>query len=189
MRSTLLAAGLYAFACILPHSAAAQDRQPDPPAVRLELTMEIATTTDNGLPAALRFTLTNIGSVAVDLPHPSISCPGSPVGDIRIETVIHFDGKEGAVGGYGCGGSYVHDLSFVAEIKRNWFHLRPGEYLVFTGDRRTMITKASEPATYEYHAVYAPPLLTPEQRNLAAQAGYIIPTETVESDPMQYHEN
>ena len=192
MRSMFLALSLVAAVCFWPDAAFAQSERTDPPAnppgVRLELTMEVATTTQDGLPAALRFTLANIGSVAVEIPWPAIDCAGSN-GSIRIETVVRFDGPQpGETYGHGCGGGVDHELPLLDQIRTQWFHLRPGEYLVFTGDRRNMIDKAGAPATYEYRAIYYPPDLTPAQRLLAAKNGYLIPSETVESDSLRYHD-
>lgn len=192
MRFPPLAAGLIGFVWLIAGTAWAQeeptDPLPDPPGVRLELTMEVATNTETGLPAALRFTLTNVGSVAVEIPWPAIDCGGSN-GSIRIETVVHFDGPTPGTGhGHGCGGGIGEGLPFLDQIKKQWFHLRPGEYLTFMGDCRNMIDKADAPATYEYRAIYYPPRLTPEQRALAAKSGYFIPSERVESDSLRYHE-
>ncbi len=60
--------------------------------------------------------------------------------------------------------------------------------LLAMGDRRTMVDKADAPATYEIHAIYMPPELTPDQRRLAAQNGFVIPAERVESDSIRYHD-
>jgi len=171
-------------------TAIAQDAAedlPEPPGVRLELTMEVATTTNDGLPAALRFTLTNIGSVPIDIPMPAIDCTGSN-GSIRVRSEVHFDGTVRAAHGHGCGGGVLDGLPFVEKVRSSWFRLRPGEYLIFMGDRRTMVDKADAAATYEIHAIYIPPKLTPEERRLASQNGFVIPAKTVESNSVSYHE-
>lgn len=165
---------------VVPQSAAA-----NPPGVVLDLTMEVATT-DHGLPAALRFTLTNIGNVAVEIPVPAIDCLSSN-GSIRIKTVIHFDGPAGSAGGHGCGGGMDYQGSLLDIIRKQWFHLRPGEYLSFTGDARTMIDRADKPATYEYWAVYDPPELSQGERAIVAQSGLIIPSAAVESNTLEFH--
>lgn len=186
MRSLLLLAA--AIAGLFAHSAAAQARPTDPPGVRLELTMDVATTTEDGLPEALQFTLTNVGSVAVAIPAPAIDC-NETSGSIRIEVQVHFDGPKGKGTGHGCGSEVSgRGLPFVERVRREWLHLRPGEHLIFFGDRRRIIDKAGAPATYEFRAVYMPPALSPEQRALAAQNGIAVPAEDVESDSIQYHD-
>ncbi|HEY1160234.1 MAG TPA: hypothetical protein VGE83_06360 [Terracidiphilus sp.] len=172
--------------CILSASANGQEKpakQPNP--VRLELTMEVATTTDDGLPAALRFTLTNIGNVGVDMPMPAIDCQG-PNGAIRVPSVARLDGPGGPAGGHGCGGGIYDGLTFGERVKSTWLHLQPGEYLNFSGDRRSLVDQAGGPATYEYWAEYEPPSLTPEERNELAQGGFLVPTENVESAHLSY---
>lgn len=186
MRYTILAA--VAVASVFVHPAAAQARLVNPPGVKLELTMEVATTTEDGLPEALQFTLTNVGSVAVSIPAPAIDCGGSN-GSIFVEVQIHFDGPEGPKAGHGCGGSIMGSaLPFAEKVRKEWLHLRPGDHLTFFGDRRRMVDKAGAPATYEIRAVYTPPALLAEQRAQAARNGILVPVQDVESDPIQYHD-
>ena len=158
-------------------------KQPNP--VQLELTMEVATTTEDGLPAALRFTLTNVGNFAVDMPIPSIDCHGEN-GDIRVPSVAWLNGPGTPAGGHGCGGDVYDGPPFRERVKSSWLHLLPGESLTFTGDRRSLVDKAGGPATYEYWAEYEPPSLTPEQRNELERDGYRFPTEKVESAHLSY---
>jgi len=55
--------------------AAGQQKTEKPPnPVYLELSAEVATTTDDGYPAALRITVKNVGNVAVDMPIPISPC-------------------------------------------------------------------------------------------------------------------
>jgi hypothetical protein len=190
VRTPFPAGVLFSAACLLCRTGTAQqeaDVVTDPPGVRLELTMEVATTTNDGLPAALRFTLVNIGSVPVDIPLPAIDCSG-PNGSIRIHAEVHYDGPMSTGYGHGCGGGVTDGPSFLEKIRREWLRLRPGEYLTFLGDRRTMVDKANVPATYEIHAIYTPPALTPLERSIAAQNGFVVPAEAVESDSLSYHQ-
>jgi hypothetical protein len=147
--------------------------------VTLELTMEVATTTEDGLPEALRFTLTNAGNVAVDLPMPAIDCLGEN-GAIRVPSLARLDGP-GTIGGHGSGSGGTGGPTFLERVKSSWLHLRPGEYLTFSGDRRSLVDRASGPATYEYWAEYEPPFLTSEERKELTEGGYAVPTEKVES--------
>ncbi|HWE87294.1 MAG TPA: hypothetical protein VG267_20275 [Terracidiphilus sp.] len=166
--------------------AAQQAVLPSHGTARIELTLDVATTTEDGLPAALRFTLRNIGDVPVEIPPPAIDCIVSD-GSIRIKAVIHFDGPEGVRRGHGCGGGVSHEPSLLVRIRTEWFHLRPGEYLTFMGDARNMIDRSDKPATYEYWAVYEPPKLTAKELGIVAQNGFVIPSEPVESDSLQFH--
>jgi len=190
MRSPLLAAIVFSAACLVLRTAAPQADAgvvTDPPGVRLELTLEVATATNDGLPAALRFTLTNIGSVPVDIPMPAIDCTGSN-GSIRIRAEVQFDRPTGTGRGHSCSSGQSDGPSFLEKLRNQWFRLRPGEYLTFLGDRRTMVDKADAPASYEIHAIYTPPRLTPEERAIAARNGFVVPAEAVESNSMRYHQ-
>ncbi|HEV2133016.1 MAG TPA: hypothetical protein VGR47_02015 [Terracidiphilus sp.] len=175
-----MAAGLMtAFAA--GHQAA--QKRADP--VQLELTMDVATTTNDGSPAAVRFTLTNAGYSAVDLPIPAIDCSGD-VGSIVVRAVVHQEGPGSGGYGHGCGGGMGDLPPFLTRVKSTWLHLRPGEYLTFTGDLRSMLDKVNGPATYTYWAEYQPPELSPKERNELNQNGYLVPTSTVKSEPLRY---
>ncbi len=188
MKSVFAVVMLYAASGMLAAQSSGDEKpekQPNP--VQLELTMDVATTTDDGLPAALRFTITNIGNVAVDMPMPAIDCQGSN-GAIRVPSVARLDGPGTPAGGHGCGGGIYGGLSFMEGVKSRWFHLRPGEYLTFIGDRRAMVDRAGGPATYEYWAEYDPPSLTKNERAELADDGYFVPTEKVLSAHLSYSE-
>jgi hypothetical protein len=157
--------------------------QPSP--VQLELTMEVATTTDDGLPAALRFTLKNIGNVAVEMPMPAIDCLG-PNGAIRVRSVVRLDGPSNGGTGHGCGGGMADGPSFTERFKSSWFHLLPGESLTFIGDRRSMVDRMNGPATYDYWAEYEPPSLTEKERSELAEGGYFAPREKITSAHLSY---
>jgi hypothetical protein len=159
-----------------------------PNLVQLEQTMEVATTTEGGFPAALRFTLTNNGNVAVDMPTPAIDCQG-PNGTIRVRSVVRLDGPGSGCTGHSCASGIGDGPSFGERVKSTWLHLLPGEYLTFTGDRRFLVDRVDGPATYEYWAVYEPPSLTPEQRNELAQRGYLVPTDKAACDHLSYSQH
>jgi len=168
--------------------AAAQQNPASQNPIQLELTMEVATTTEDGLPAALRFTLKNVGYIAVDLPLPALDCVGSS-GTIRVKSIVHLEGASPSTGkGHGCVSGRDHELPIKERIRTQWFHLLPGEHLSLTGDRRILIDKVDAPATYDYWAEYEPPILTPDQRVQARQGGYIVPEAKVESDHLSYSE-
>jgi len=159
-----------------------------PSPAQLELTMEVATTTEDGLPAALRFRLTNIGGVAVDMPIPAIDCQGAN-GTVRVRSVVRLDGPSSGGTGHGCGSGSGDGPSFSQRVKSSWLHLLPGEYLTFTGDRRYMVDRVNGPATYEYWAEYEPPSLTREQRDVLVEGGYLAPTEKVVSAHLSYSQH
>lgn len=189
MKGAFAAVTAFAALSILSAIAAGQEKpaeQPNP--VQLELAMEVATTTEDGLPAALRFTLTNIGNVAVDMPIPAIDCQG-PNGAIRVPSVARLDGPGTPAGGHGCGGGMTDGYTFAERVKSTWLHLLPGEYLTFIGDRRLLVDRAGGPATYEYWAEYEPPIITMEQRVELEQGGYFVPTEKVVSAHLSYSQH
>ena len=155
---------------------------------KLGLTLEVATTNEDGSPQALRFTLTNEGDTGVDLPMPALDCVTSN-GRVYLHSKI-ITGKTGELGfGHGCGSGGGHGYrSSVARIKTEWLHLEPGEFLVFTGDGRTMLDKSEGLITYEYWAEYEPPKLSEEDRIQAHEAGYAVPAHSVTSWHLTYSE-
>ena len=154
---------------------------------KLALQMEVATTNDDGSPQALRFTLTNIGDHAVMLPFPSIGCIGEG-GRIRLDAKVISGETTGGLG-FGCGGSSGEGIeSFVHKVRRSWLHLEPGEFLVFTGDRRSMLGKNEGMLTYEYWAEYEPPTLRADEKQQASAEGYLIPTVPIASQHLKFSE-
>jgi hypothetical protein len=186
VKTTLFVLSISVLLCI---STAAVTQSPSPPetSVQLEMALEVATTTPEGLPAALRFTLKNIGYSAVDLPLPALDCSGNN-GTVRIRAAVHHERPETGGYGHGCMVGTDHEPSLVDRVRTQWFHLLPGEYLTLTGDRRQLVDKAEGPATYEFWAEYEPPPITKEERNELAQAGYMVPSVSVESDHLSYSE-
>ena len=177
---------VFALSCVVAAQAGAQAKAAQSPnPVKLELAMEAATTTEDGLPAALRFTLTNVGNVAVDLPIPAIDCQGRN-GTIRVRALIRLDHPGDSGSGHGCGYGIGDGPSLNERVKSSWLRLRPGEYLTFLGDRRALVDRAGGSATYEYWAAYDPPSLSAEERSQLAKDGYIAPTEQVESAHLTY---
>lgn len=154
----------------------------------LELTMEVATTNEDGSPQALRFTLMNKGNIAVVLPIPAIDCITGN-GRIYLHSKIIAGKPEGGGVGHGCSSGGGHgERTIIETIKKRWFQLQPGEFLVFTGDGRAMLDKSDGLMTYEYWAEYEPPHLSEADRDSASQAGYIVPTNDVVSSRLTFSE-
>jgi hypothetical protein len=171
----------------MPGRAAAQQKPAPMSLAQLELTMDVATTTSEGLPAALRFTLKNSGYTALDIPLPSLDCSGIN-GSIRVRVAVHHEGPETSGRGHACMIGTDHEPPLADRVKTQWFHLLPGESLTLTGDRRRLVDKADGPATYEFWAEYEPPPLTPADRDRLAQDGYIVPSVSIDSDHLSYSE-
>jgi len=156
----------------------------------LELRIEVATTNEDGSPQALRFTLTNVGNRAIELPMPAIDCT-TRFGSIIVRSKVIATKKDEFVSmrGHGCGsGSEGGNVSLLEEIRSSWFHLEPGEYLVFTGDGRRMLDKADGSYTYEYWAEYTPPQLSEQDQMEAKRARIVIPLDSVASTHLTYTE-
>jgi hypothetical protein len=158
--------------------------------VRIELRMEVATTNEDGSPQALRFTLADFGNSGIDLPTPAIDCDGR-TGSIVVHSKVIAQQDEHfvAMRSHGCAASVVAGrVSLLAEIRQSWFHLQPGEFLVFTGDGRRMLDKADGLHTYEYWAEYKPPSVTQQHKAQAEHAGFAVPGEAVTSVHLTYSE-
>jgi hypothetical protein len=113
--------------------------------------MEVATTNDDGLPQALRFTLTNVGDVAIVIPEPSIHCSGI-YGQIDVQSKIIAGTPEG-------NGLAMDVLEPPARMdveqssrrsETPGFICSPGSFWFFTGDGRQMLARTEGLITYEY---------------------------------------
>lgn len=144
---------------------------------QLELTMEVATTNDERLPQALRITARNIGGVAVTMPVLGDRC--APENGLKIQTTLSArDGKSVGVGGAGACGIFDRP-SLSSRIRTEWVLLRPNEYMTAT---LRLTPPSKEPGTVEYWAEYWPPNLTKQESEELVEAGYVIPTEKMETE-------
>jgi len=158
-----------------PAAAQQKPEKPDSP-VHLELITEVAATTEDGLPAALRITLKNAGNIAVDLPMLQSDC--KPEGGVGF----HFswrssDDREGVGNGYGCAAD--GHSSFLEHVRRDWIRLQPGEFLCMSENLRGYL-RDLKPGTVEYWVQFVPSSVKPEDLLLLQSAGYVVPTENIE---------
>lgn len=146
---------------------------------QLELTMQIATTDEDGRPTALLVTIKNAGGVPVDMPVLQSSC--LPDGGVRIQmswTSSDPDNQTGRGWGRGCG---VTDRpSLITRLKNEWIRLRPGEFVTTTETIRDR-TLDLEAGTVEYWAEYDPPQAAAKDVMELQQSGYIIPAEKIKT--------
>lgn len=147
---------------------------------QLELTAEVAATTDEGYPAALRITLTNIGDVPVDLPILGLTC--SPDNGIAVRAAW-TDGRDGSGMGGGC---WLCGLSSLkVRVEKDWVRLRPGEFMTTSANLRGVYARFG-PGTVEYWVEYTPPKATPQEVEDLQQAGYIIPTGKLHTEHQRF---
>ncbi len=71
--------------------------------------------------------------------------------------------------------------SLITRIKNEWIRLRPGEFVTTTESIRDQ-TNDLEVGTVEHWAVYDPPQATAKEATELEEAGYIIPTEKIETE-------
>ena len=133
---------------------AAQQKAAEKSLAQLELTMEVATTTDDGYPAALRITLRNVGVVTIDLPLLKTSCTPEGGIDLQMRWTANDPTHLGFGWGGGCGSG--DNLSLLKRIKEQWIRLRPGEYMTMTESIRGRVAELTS-GTLEYWAEYIPP--------------------------------
>src|SRR5262245_34318150 len=107
---------------------------------RLELSIEVATTTDDGRPSSARVELKNIGNFTVWLPVLGHEC-----------TYLSVQWT-GVLGGTACGMSGTGTLT-VESVRRSWVQLRPGEFMVGT----VPIFPPTDQRRREFWVVYEPP--------------------------------
>jgi len=160
-------------------SASGQQKTEKPPnPVHLELTAEVAATTEEGYPAVLRITLKNVGNVAVDLPMPNLGCI-SEDGVLQIAFFWTSLDRKGGVGG-GCfvGGSDRPRL--LDRARDEWIRLQPGEFIVASESLRPRL-KNLGPGTVEYWVEYTPLTITATETVELAKAGHFVPTDKIET--------
>lgn len=163
-------------ACMPMRGQSATKESITPP--QLTLTAEIAATTDDGNPAALRVTLTNNGNTAVTLPVLSSAC--SPTNGVTVAVKwIPDDPTRGGGGGGGCAGSPRRSLA--QRVEQGWIRLHPGEYMTTTLSLRDEINSFGGPGTLEYWVEYTPPQATRVEISSLLESGYIIPTEKLQT--------
>ena len=142
-------------------------RQASP--AQLQVSMEIATTTDDGRPSSLRVAVKNVGNVTVWMPVLGQEC-----------TYVHVKWG-GLLEVSACGISGIQSQN-AERIVRDWVQLRPGEFMSST----VAVRSPTDGRGKEYWVVYEPPQATKEEVNELLQSGYAIPTEKVETEHQSY---
>lgn len=178
----ICSATVFVFAACITSVSAQQKTEKQADLAQLELTAEIAATTDDGIPTALRITIKNVGNVTVDMPVIGDSC--HPSGGISVESfwLSKADGT-GMGSGHGCG---ITDLPpLMQRVKEDWNRLRPGEFVVTTENLRPIFHDL-KPGTVEYWVEYIPPDATKEEILALQQEGYVIPTEKLATPHMSF---
>jgi len=146
----------------------------------LALSAEVATTSDEGYPVALRVTVKNVGNLIVTMPMLSSDC--YPENGLTLESGwTSPDGKNGSGGGSGCG---ISDQPTLLErVRSKWIRLAPGEFMT-TMLRLSAPTK--KPGTIEYWVEYTPPAATSGEIEELMRVGYAIPTDKLTTEPQQF---
>jgi hypothetical protein len=121
-------------------SVVAAQQKPEKPRnpAQLELTMEVAATTEESYPSVLRVTVKNVGNVAVDMPMPVPGClPHGGYFAVQLYWQPNDPSNDKGRGwGMGCGGG--ERLSLMERVRNNWIHLRPGEFIVSSENLRSV---------------------------------------------------
>jgi hypothetical protein len=143
---------------------------------QLELTVEVATTSEEGYPEALRVTLKNVSGAELRMPVLGDGC--SPNNGVKVHSFwIGRDGKGGIGNGGGCG---IYDGPGILDrLKTEWVLLRPGESMTTTL-RLSLLT--NEAGMEEYWVTYTPPRVTADEEQMMLDAGIVIPTEKLETE-------
>lgn len=143
---------------------------------QLELTAEVAASTAEGYPAALRVTLRNVGILSVTMPLLGTGC--HPDNGLQLESGwMSIDEKRGIGGGVGCGMGDRPPLQ--KRVESEWIRLAPGEFMT---TMLRMEIPSRQPGTIEYWAQYTPPDATERERAALLRAGYLIPTEKLQTE-------
>jgi hypothetical protein len=145
----------------------------------LELTMEVAATTEEGYPSVLRVTLKNAGNVAVDMPMPETYClPRGGSIDVHLAWSPESPERTGLGWGGGCAESEMPHL--IDQVRQDWIRLQPGEFIAMSQSIRDFY-RTLDRGTVEYWVEYVPPEVTTKELAELQQAGYIVPSEKIEA--------
>jgi hypothetical protein len=170
------------FACatpwlLQPAAYAQQSVSKAPRSVQLELTSEVAATTDEGYPALLLVKLRNVGNDPVDLPWSGTSC--LPDGGVSIQWIwTSSDNSSGASTGGACFADFGQ-TTLSERVRLEWIHLRPGESITTSENLRSRY-RNSRPGTITYWIQFTPRLTARELAELR-QEGYVVPEETLKT--------
>jgi hypothetical protein len=158
--------------------------KPESPA-KLELSFEVATTDDDGYPSSLRITIRNVGGVPVDMPVLKEDC--SPDNGFHIWSSWTPDefNNHGSGSAYGCGSGDQQTLGW--RVRNDWLRLRPSESMTDTQRVRWDDYRKEGGGTVEYWVAYTPPSATAQEIAALTQAGYVIPTEKLETPHSSFH--
>jgi len=149
--------------------------------VHLELTTEVAATTEEDYPAALRVTVKNVGSVAVDMPMPVVPCvPGGGGVEMRFEWHPRDSGDRSGMVTTGTSCWQEHFANLMYRVRHDWIHLQPGEFITVSESLRGRFQEI-KPGTVEYWVEYVPPEASLKELVELQQAGYNIQTEKIET--------
>ena len=152
---------------------------------QLELTMEVAATTEEGYPSVLRVTVKNVGNVAVDMPMPVVGClPHGGHVSMHLEWRPN-QSKNGDSKGWGEGCGEGEGPSLMDRIHDEWIHLRPGEFVISSENLHERLGKV-DPGTIEYWVEYVPPEVSTKKLAELQLAGYVVPTEKIETAHLSF---
>jgi len=158
--------------------AVQQTEKPFNPA-QLELTPEVADTTEEGYPAVLRVTIKNIGNVAVDMPMPEAYClPRGGSIDVHLTWSSESPEQTGLGWGGACAETDIPHL--IDQVRQHWIRLQPGEFIAMSESIRDFY-RTLDRGTVEYWVEYVPPQVSAKEFAELQQAGYIVPTEKIET--------
>jgi hypothetical protein len=147
----------------------------------LELTADVAATTEEGYPEALRVTIKNVGNVAVDMPMPTAPCvPGGGGVEMRFEWHPKDPGDHSGMSTSGTSCMQDHFASLMYRVRHDWIHLQPGEFIIVSESLRGRFQEIKS-GTVEYWIEYVPPEASAKEFAELVQSGYIIPTEKIET--------
>jgi len=180
-----LARAVLAIVCLLPSLSYCQQKPPVT-APQLELSMEAATTTDDGKPSSFRITLKNVGSLAADLPMPEARCVVGG-GGIEIRSLWYSGDpatrSSGFSAGATCGMDHFPSLQY--RVQNQWIRLRPVESVVVSVSVRREFISA-EKGELEFWAEYTPPDLKDGERAELQESGLFAPMKKIETEHRTY---
>lgn len=125
----------------------------------------------NGIPESFTFVFVNISDHDVRMPQPS-RCGTSTNGIVYLGVKLDPPPPLGMRGGCGEGYSGVGPIRDQA---RNWKVLKPGESLKVSFTRTELFSNQQAPGTYEFWAIYTPPIIPAYDQQILTEEGIDFP--------------
>jgi hypothetical protein len=136
----------------------------------------------SGLPVGFSFQLVNTSGHDILLPSPSIACEDPTMdGSIFLKTDFTPRDPNAPRQRSNCTNDNMNHLPILERIK-SWKTLHPGESLPLSASRMRFGDNLQDPGTYDFWAIYFPPVMEKDERKALLTQGIQIAREMAVSN-------